>query len=51
MAQFDARMKEQHGSIVPGNLVFLLHDTYGFPPDLTADIARERGLDDRSGRL
>jgi alanyl-tRNA synthetase len=44
MARFDARMKEQHGRIVPGNLVFLLHDTYGFPPDLTADIARERGL-------
>jgi alanyl-tRNA synthetase len=44
MAQFDTRMKEQHGGVVPGNLVFLLHDTYGFPPDLTADIARERGL-------
>jgi alanyl-tRNA synthetase len=44
MGQFDARMREQQGNIVPGNLVFLLHDTYGFPPDLTADIARERGL-------
>ena len=31
-------------SVVPGSLLFLLHDTYGFPPDLTADIARERGL-------
>jgi alanyl-tRNA synthetase len=27
-----------------GALIFKLHDTYGFPPDLTADIARERGL-------
>ena len=43
MAQFDARMREQGGDTVPGALVFLLHDTYGFPPDLTADIARERG--------
>jgi alanyl-tRNA synthetase len=44
MAQFDARMREQRADTVPGNLVFLLHDTYGFPPDLTADIARERHL-------
>ena len=44
MAQFDARMRELGGSTVPGSLVFLLHDTYGFPPDLTADIARERAL-------
>jgi len=44
MLQFDARMREQGGDTVPGTLVFLLHDTYGFPPDLTADIARERQL-------
>jgi alanyl-tRNA synthetase len=29
---------------VPGDVTFKLHDTYGFPPDLTADVARERGL-------
>jgi len=44
MAQFETRMAEQGGTIVPGSLLFLLHDTYGFPTDLTADIARERGL-------
>ena len=44
MQQFDARMAAAGGQTVPGSLLFLLHDTYGFPPDLTADIARERDL-------
>lgn len=32
------------GTVIPGDIVFLLYDTYGFPVDLTADFAREQNL-------
>jgi alanyl-tRNA synthetase len=32
------------GKVIDGETVFKLYDTYGFPADLTADVARERGL-------
>ncbi|MFJ4068437.1 alanine--tRNA ligase [Pseudomonas sp. NPDC089996] len=37
-------LSQLKGDVVPGDVVFKLYDTYGFPMDLTADIAREREL-------
>jgi alanyl-tRNA synthetase len=39
----DAIRKLGAAKVIDGVTLFKLHDTYGFPPDLTADIARERG--------
>ncbi|HNG62080.1 MAG TPA: alanine--tRNA ligase-related protein, partial [Cellvibrionaceae bacterium] len=44
MKILEAQLAQLSGSQLPGELVFKLHDTYGFPADLTADIARERNL-------
>ena len=41
---FDQATADLSAEEIPGAVVFQLYDTYGFPPDLTADIARERGL-------
>ena len=38
-------LAELKGKVIPGDVVFKLYDTYGFPMDLTADIARERDLE------
>ena len=38
------RPPSSKSSVIPGETVFRLYDTYGFPLDLTADVARERGL-------
>jgi alanyl-tRNA synthetase len=36
--------RQGQSAVIPGETVFKLYDTYGFPADLTADIAREGGL-------
>jgi len=39
------QLKKEKKSILPGEEVFKLHDTYGFPFDLTLEMAREEGLE------
>ncbi|MDO9319727.1 MAG: alanine--tRNA ligase [Gammaproteobacteria bacterium] len=44
MAILKQAIAELKGSVIPGDTVFKLYDTFGFPVDLTADVAREQGL-------
>lgn len=41
---FDEALEKLSGTCIPGDVVFKLYDTYGFPVDLTEDMARERNL-------
>ena len=38
------QVKEQGENIVPGQVVFRLYDTYGFPPEVTEELATENGM-------
>ena len=38
-------VKKQGSNIVPGEMVFRLYDTYGFPPEVTKELASENGMD------
>ncbi len=44
MGVLETALATVQGSQIPGDVIFQLYDTYGFPTDLTNDIARERGL-------
>jgi len=50
MRIFEQEVAGLSGTRIPGEVAFRLYDTFGFPVDLTADVARERGLEvDREG--
>jgi alanyl-tRNA synthetase len=44
MEILEAAIDDLDGKQLPGDVIFKLYDTYGFPVDLTADVAREREL-------
>jgi len=44
MRILDSDIAVLNGTVIPGATIFRLYDTYGFPADLTNDIARERSL-------
>ena len=39
------KIKENSVKVLPGEIVFRLYDTYGFPPEVTKDLANENGFD------
>lgn len=45
LTDFISDIKAQNGKVLPGSMSFKLHDTYGFPLDLTREIAEENGLE------
>ena len=44
MGLLKEEVKNLKGKVIKGELIFRLYDTYGFPPDMTADFARENNL-------
>ena len=44
MTILEKAIKELNSDTIPGQMVFKLYDTYGFPIDLTADVAREHNM-------
>jgi len=50
MRILEAALGDVEGGVLTGDVVFKLYDTYGFPLDMTADVARARGIEiDQAG--
>ncbi|MFW6334734.1 MAG: alanine--tRNA ligase, partial [Desulfosalsimonas sp.] len=45
LSETTEQMKKQSSTVVPGDVIFKLYDTFGFPVDIVRDVARDRGLD------
>ena len=45
MSLLEGEIEELDGKIISGETIFKLYDTFGFPADMTADYARENGLE------
>ena len=45
MSLLEVEIEELDGKIISGETIFKLYDTFGFPVDMTADFARENGLE------
>ena len=44
--EFEKQIKKLEGTkVVPGEVVFRLYDTYGFPPEVTKELAQEHGME------
>ena len=39
------KLKQENKKIIDGQTIFKLYETYGFPPEITADLAREQGFE------
>ncbi len=39
------KLKQENKNVIDGYTIFKLYETYGFPPEITADLAREQGLE------
>ena len=39
------RAKQENKNVIDGQTIFKLYETYGFPPEITADLAREQGFE------